>query len=1017
MVAILALSFAGHATAREESEEFVTALRARGLNELTLDYLSRMESSPLADAEFKRRIEFHRGRALVDLARATADRDQRVPLLDQAKQELEQFASANTDSIDGAEALTELANVLVEQGKQLLADADALPEGATYASERRTARGSARGAFSEARSAFQRAEAFYTDALEKFPKVLDPKTESDQITLRQEYRGRAAQMSVLAAQTQFELAFTYAPGSAEFHRIHQSNADELAGLFDKYSRWLVGFYARLYEGRSYQAIKDYTRALGCYEELIAQPSIHPAFRKLIASAYGYKTECLVEQGDYTAAIAGATACLEAARDDEVDTPEWQMVRYRLAQALQQKAAAPNSKPTEQRRLQADARDAYTAVAAMPGEFQQAAGVALVALGSQPRLNRARPHDFAAAYEAGKQAMASVNAAKLALPSAERNNPSAIPELREQMEQGKTDAREDFRLALTLVDDDTDLNKLNEVRYFLCWLNWENKDYYQAAVLGEFLARRYPDHPAAAAAAKLALASFERLQRAALVAGGGADDTEFEARRMARIAEFITRRWPGTQAADTAQRVLVNYAIRTDRIDDAKALLEQVSPAARPALEAQLGNSIWAHYLELSQRDGPNRPDEATLARHRADAVKLLEDAVAAVRTSGKMSELAATSALYLVQAQLTESNYTEAVRLLEEPKVGPLSLVASHHTAAARPEYIIEVYKAALRAYVSATPPQAQKAIDMIDRLEQAVGQSDGGGSDRLTPVYISLAVALNEQVDELHAAGRDAEANRVRNAFAELLDQISDRLEGSSFASRVWIAQSYYNLGESFARTSSRDTTRSYFTKARNAYQTLLDELEQDPSLAPSPTARLAVEKQLGECYLQLGEYKQALDTFSAVLKEQESQLSVQQAAAETYQQWGTSGNPKWLERAIYGGYKLRSTGKNRIWGWVRLALVAERAARANPTYWDAFFEARLQAARCRFLIGTKAQGAVQEQHFATAKQSIRSMLELYPELGGSKWRTKFDRLLRQIQTASQEQPTGLQEFASTRS
>ena len=69
---------------------------------------------------------------------------------------------------------------------------------------------------------------------------------------------------------------------------------------------------------------------------------------------------------------------------------------------------------------------------------------------------------------------------------------------------------DISAATTLVDDDTDPKLLNEVRYFLCWLYWESEDYYRAAVLGEFLARRYPDHPAAASAAKISMASFERL---------------------------------------------------------------------------------------------------------------------------------------------------------------------------------------------------------------------------------------------------------------------------------------------------------------------------------------------------------------------------------------------------------------------------------------------------------------------------------------------------------------------------
>src|SRR5262249_33668068 len=150
-------------------------------------------------------------------------------------------------------------------------------------------------------------------------------------------------------------------------------------------------------------------------------------------------------------------------------PEWLMVQYRLAQAKEQKAAAADTKPVDKRKLQAEARNAYLLVAKTPNEFQRSAKASATALGSTDDKKREEPRDFNAAYEAGKDAMASINAAKMAIPSAEKNNPSAVPELQSQAEQGKDDARRYFRLALSLVTDDTDHDKLNDVRYFLCWL--------------------------------------------------------------------------------------------------------------------------------------------------------------------------------------------------------------------------------------------------------------------------------------------------------------------------------------------------------------------------------------------------------------------------------------------------------------------------------------------------------------------------------------------------------------------
>lgn len=1006
-----------HGSAREQSEEFLQGLRDRGLHELALDYLTQMRTSRLADAEFRDRIPYYRGVTLIAQARQTPDVEERTRLFEKASQELEQFVAANPENPASAEALLELANVLVDQAKQLLSQAGSLPDESTYAEQRDKLLTEARGLLEEAQPRYLQAELLYTSAIDRMPKTLDPKTQGDLITKRQDYRGKLAQVSVLAGQAEFEQASTYPRDSEEFDRRNDAAAKRLASLYEKYSRWLVGFYARLYEGRCYQAVGDYQRALGCYEELISQTSVHPAFRKLISLAYGYQAQCLLAQGKQDAVIANLTGWLDAAKDEEPRLPEWLFARYELAEALRAKIEAAGTKQSEKRSLTMAARDNYRAVAAVPNEYQAAARTAAKSLGPDDRPDRKSMKDFAAAYLAGKQAMASVNSAKQALPSAAKNNPQAIPELRLQAEQSAREARKYFGHALTLVDDDTKLEELNEVRYFLCWLNWDAGDYYQAAVLGDFLAQRYPDHPAAAASAKLALASYERLLQSAAQANGKPQDVEFEARKMAQTAEFITRRWPNTPAAETAYRVLISYAIRSGRIDEAGKLFDQVTPAARPMLEAQLGNALWARYLELSQKKKAGVATNEDLDKLRADALSSMQEGFDAARKSGQVTEVAATAGLYLAQSFLSEEKFAEALALLEDPKVGPLTLVREREAAATRPEFVVEVYKAALRAYVSVTPPNIAQAIEAMKGLEGATISGEGEQNDQRMRIYVSLAKALHEQLSKFRAAGQTEEVAQLSGALAEFLDHIGQEHEDSSWAARYWIAQTYFTMGESLRAgpAASRVEATGHLTKARNAFEKLAAEAEQDPGVLPSPTASLAIAKQLGDCYRELGEFQKALDAYSEVLAEQESQLSVQQAAARTYQAWGESGGGvKKLERAIYGGYQLKSTGKNRIWGWLRLALVAERAARSDPKYDDVFFEARLEAARCRYLIGTNSEPGQREKDFGVAKQSIRSMLQLYPELGGEQWREKYENLLKQIQKASGETPSGLAEFKS---
>ncbi|MEX2308469.1 MAG: hypothetical protein WD738_12790 [Pirellulales bacterium] len=1011
----------------EPAEQFLQGLQERGLNELALDYLERMKASQLVDEEFRRQIPYHRGVVLIEQSRQALEPDVRSRLLDQARDELERFAAANPDSVQAAEAHLQLASVQLSQGQQLVAQAAQLPREAAYEAayeaQRETIARDARRLFGGARATFERAQGIYSTEVEKLPPSSNSDTKGNAGNRRQEYRARVAQLRFLAAQTQFETAQSYPPETDEYRKHHESAAQELASVYDEFARtFIVGLYARLYEGRCYQAIGQYQQALGCFEDILAQPNVLPPFRKLIASAVHRKTELLIAQQKYDVAIDAANACLRDASDAEEKSPEWLAVRFRLADALQKKGESLSDGSLERRKLLAEARDAYRLVANATGEFQAAARAASGVLARGNAEEKNQPRSFQAAYDAGKDALASYNAAKLAVAAAERNNPDALPELQAQMEQGKEDARQYFRAATTLVDDDTDLTLLNEVRYFLCWLYWDSEDYYRSAVLGEFLARRYPDHPAAASAAKISMASFERLYSQSAARDGKTTDTDFEARRMAQMAEFVVRRWPGTVDADAAQSVLVGYAIRTNRIEEAEKLLANASPQSRPQLELQLGNAMWARYLELANAKQNARPDDASLNRLKVSAVKYLRSGFERARTERELSDSAASAGLYLAQALLSDEKYDEAIRLLEDRQIGPLSLVSRKHAAAARPQYSIEAYKAALRAYVLATPPQVEKALDMMQSLERAIGQA-GGSDAQLTQIYIGLGVALEKQLEQLRDARRASDADRIAAAFGQFVDKIAGRQDDVNWPTRVWVAQTYYKMaGADPERTSSTvarvsESARSYLTKSRDAYRQLLADAATDPKLAPSANAVLAAKLQLGECYRALGQHQQALDTFSDILKVKESSLSVQRAAAYSYQQRGQAEDAKWLERAIHGGYKLRSTGQNRIWGWLKISQVAARAARSDDKYRDTFYEARANIARCRYLAAMKQSGAARDQDLAKAKQSIQSLAQLYPDLGGERWRSEFDELLKQIQTAAGEKPDGLREFSAGQS
>jgi hypothetical protein len=137
---------------------------------------------------------------------------------------------------------------------------------------------------------------------------------------------------------------------------------------------------------------------------------------------------------------------------------------------------------------------------------------------------------------------------------------------------------------------------------------------------------------------------------------------------------------------------------------------------------------------------------------------------------------------------------------------------------------------------------------------------------------------------------------------------------------------------------------------------------------------------------------------------------LDLQQSAAATLQQWGVAKQDRQaLEKSIHGDLPQKD-GSNTIWGWLRIATVADAAKRAAQSgstdgandraarFEDLFFEARFNVAKARYLVGTVLTGAERREQFEAAQTNIEQMQRLYPDLGGPKWKPAFDDLLKQI-------------------
>ena len=104
-----------------------------------------------------------------------------------------------------------------------------------------------------------------------------------------------------------------------------------------------------------------------------------------------------------------------------------------------------------------------------------------------------------------------------------------------------------------------------------------------------------------------MASYEHLYNDALLRKTKKDDGDFESQRMAQIAEFITRRWPGSDTADAAFGILVTFAIHADKPEDAEKLLKQVSAPLGPRLSCFWATRCGPAISDFRKQANPTSP--------------------------------------------------------------------------------------------------------------------------------------------------------------------------------------------------------------------------------------------------------------------------------------------------------------------------------------------------------------------------------------------------------------------------
>jgi len=983
LLALLALvALQSPANAVEKSQEFLARLRERGLHDYAAVYLEQMRTSPLASEEFKQTIDLELAVTLADGARLNADPISRE---DELRRALASFDKC-LEGGDGNEPFRGAA--LRSKGKTQLA----LAASQITQSERPTNRARKDELVESARKFLVDAGKTFSDAVGYYHRRKEELARSTAVNkkeLEEERKSGVLEALLLEANADLELGRSYEPGKPDGKKVLERAAERYGYLAEQYRKLLAGRLATVRQAECYDLLGDGDKALGAIEAVVDTTSKAPETDQVSSEAIQLYLKIATgdKQKKFAEAMELGEAFLSSVANDQA--PAALAVEYYLALTHQKLAAASKKEDAAARKNISEARRRARYVARFPGPFQTKAQALIASLGrGEIAADAGEATTFAAARAKADTARDSWQS-MLATPAAD---PNADKARLTEAEDQRILAFENYQLALRLADAQTPHEELTQVRYTLAYLFWDMKQVEDAAVLGEFVAKDHPQHQFAPKAAQIALAAYQKMTQDAPAA-----DKPRAQRHVQRLAEHMLATWPDKPEAEAALLTMLEAAISAGQFEAAVAQVEKI-PADDPRramAELRGGQLLWIAYRKEQAAGEKAKQDPEPL---RLAAQKLLEAGYERIRARGPLDPAAAGGVLSLAQLYFDAGNADKAVPLVDDPELGLLALAASKKLPTESP-LSMEIYKNALQAYVSTSPPKLAEAEKTMKTLDELAAKNPQAAAD-LTLVYVGLGRELHNQIQSLTQRGDQAQADAVTKSLETFLERVGERKEGQNYQTLVWLAGTFTNLaGGVDALGRANPEGAKQLAKAAALYQRVLDEAAREPSFLPKPELNIGLRLQLAKCHRRAGDYQAATDQIAELLKANPRVLDIQIEAARILQDRGDVEDWKYLSKAIQGD------PPSQIWGWGPLA---QRVAK-QPERVDAFHDARLNLALCRYRLAQRGPTELRPKVLDRAKQDILQVAMLYPEMGGAVWRPRYDGLLRQIQKDLGEPTNGL--------
>ena len=161
-------------------------------------------------------------------------------------------------------------------------------------------------------------------------------------------------------------------------------------------------------------------------------------------------------------------------------------------------------------------------------------------------------------------------------------------------------------------------------------------------------------------------------------------------------------------------------------------------------------------------------------------------------------------------------------------------------------------------------------------------------------------------------------------------------------------------------------------------------------------PKRKLELGRQRALAHQGLGEYEKSREEFIQLIKQTPNSLTFQLGVAELLQQQGVASNrSKPLAEAMMGTQKERDPKTKRqvnlIWGYRLLV----KNLRDLPKYKDYYYRSLFGLIESRFEYGKLEKS---EKAIDSALKELQNARKRDPELGGPKWKSRFEQLEQSI-------------------